>query len=348
MRLGLQSTLSVDELWRIGERVLDREDAPLKSLQEVINCGLVDVKQGQCSFRHELLQRYFEAVALVRFATASQHLTEMLRKPAHHSLIEFVLGMQVEVAGILACLDAAASANSASHLFADCLQRSFGNLARETVTADVGRMLKQAKADLSLLDVDLTDSQAHKGHFAIEVENCKQWSAYEQALINAVYRILPSELLFEEVLNLLAETEQRCLDVLERKVGSDRVSRPSVRSNLFWEVFVLGKASQGLPASAILRGIDGHIQSNFSQAVIDRTQLHLAQLDTLSPSQIYLLLALFRLATPCWHQRTVVGYNSRRAGTGRVAVIIVGWCSACRPAELSGHVAPVLAVLSAN
>lgn len=294
LRLGIRSTLPIDELWRIGEKVLDDQNAPLTMLQEVIDCGLVEVRQGQCTFRHELLQRYFETVALVRVATDLGHLTELLSKPAHHSLIEFALGIQTQISGVRAVLQAAAQANSVSGLFAECLQGRFGGTARETVAGDAVKLPKDAEEELLELEVGLSESKFHPGHFAIEVGNGREWSSYEKALVGAVSETFSSGLFFEEVLYLLDETEQRCMELLEGQLGSEQARRASARSNLFSEAFVLGKASQYLPASIILRGIDGRIRRTLSETVIDRIKLRLGEISTLSPAQIYFLLSFLR------------------------------------------------------
>ena len=100
MRRELRSSLPIDQVWRIGERILDDQKAPLTTLQAIISCGLIEVRQGKCVFRHELLQRYFEAIALIRATADLTELTEALRRPVHLALIEFVLGMQTEPAGV--------------------------------------------------------------------------------------------------------------------------------------------------------------------------------------------------------------------------------------------------------
>lgn len=294
LRLGIRSTLCIDELWRIGEKVLDDQNAPLTTLQEVIDCGLIEVRQGQCTFRHELLQRYFEAVALVRVATDLGDLTELLSKPIHHSLIEFALGMQTQDSGVHAVLFAAAKANSVSGLFVECLQGRFGGTAQKTVAKDARQLLKEAEEELLELEVSLQEIESDPGHFAIEVNTNRRRSTYGQALLNAVPGAFASGLFVEDALALLAKTEQRCMDLLAEEIAAKRLHEPSVHSNLFGEVFVLGGRSQSLAASMILRAIDGRIQSCASQSVIDRIKERFGEIETLLPAQIYFLLTFLR------------------------------------------------------
>lgn len=294
LRMGIRSTLSSDELWRIGEKVLDDQNAPLTTLQEVIDCGLIEIRQGQCTFRHEQLQRFFEAVALNRMATDTGDLSDLLSKPAHHCLIEFVLGMQTQIERVRAVLRAAANADSVSRLLTECLQGRFGDTALEVVAGDAIKLLKDAEEEVIRLEVSLSESQAHPGHAAIEVSHMREWSSYEKSLMRAISDSFLSGLFFEEVLGLLAQTEKHCMELLEQQLGAEKVYKPSVRSNLFWELFVLGAASHHLPGSIILGSIDGGLQQTPSQNVIDRIQIRFGSLETLSPAQIYFLLSFFR------------------------------------------------------
>jgi hypothetical protein len=230
MHTDLQSSLFVDNVWRLGERVFGDQHEPVSTIYNVISCGLMEVRQGKCRFRHELLQRYFEAIALIRAATDVSNLVEELKRPVHHAQIELVLGMQSQPDSVRACLQAAAEANYGSHLFAACLHGRFGTVARNAVVSDCSKMLGLVEANISQLRADLTRDESNEQYTAITIAGAREWTAYDHALMNAVADSLPFGLFLEEVLHLVGETEQHLLTQLGERIGAARMKQRSFRS----------------------------------------------------------------------------------------------------------------------
>ena len=85
--------------------------------------------------------------------------------------------------------------------------------------------------------------------------------------MDAVAKSLQSGLLFDDVVNLVGDTENCCVSQLEDKFGVDVVKKQSFRSSLFWQLFVMGVPGRSLPATAIIRSIDGLIVEGIQPSV---------------------------------------------------------------------------------
>jgi hypothetical protein len=292
MHAELRSSLPIEQVWRIGEAVLDGQHAPLSTLQGIISCGLVDVRQGQCTFRHELLQRFFEAIALVRECSDVMTLYDTLLNPINQDLVEFVLGMQSQESAMRACLKAAGS--SAILLCTACIQGQFGGVARKVVMSDIEEMLQQAKSDVANFETVVSLEQLHESYTAVEITGSRQWSDYEFSLMGTVAQALKYGLFFDEVVNLIGETENCCISQMEGKLGVDIVRKRSFRSSLFWQLFVIGNPIRSLPASTIIRSIDGLFAADVQSEVLERIGQRFNQIEDLSAAQIYFLLSFVR------------------------------------------------------
>ena len=180
-----------------------------------------------------------------------------------------------------ACLSAAANTNSLSHLFSDCLHGRFGDTAQCVVINDAEAVIKYANADLSQFDLDLILSESDEP-IGFQILHARKWTDYERSLINVIAHSLPSGLFFDEVFHLIQETESSCIDQLEKKCGVEQVKNRSFRSDMFWHL-TIGSTSQDLPATVIVRELDGQILSDTSQTVIHRICEEISQNDGAFP-----------------------------------------------------------------
>jgi hypothetical protein len=313
MRTGLRSSLSVAQVWQIGERILGDQGVSLTKLQDIVSCGIVDVQQGQCRFSHELLQRFFEMLALMRTADRPEDLARELKKPAHHALIEFCLAMQTGQNGVARCLEAAVESGAGSELLQQCLYGHFGEVVRVKVTDDVRQLLRTAHHELDAIGIQLEPAKRQRDPFEVHIINVTKWSAYDRTLMAAIAKQLPGGLFLDEVLRLVGDTERRCVELLGQKYDPDTVAKRSFRSTLFWKLFVLGPSEGCLPAASIVRELNGHLISGTSSAVARRASQLFAKLDDLSFAELYVILSVLdekagafeeqlpRLFRHCWN-----------------------------------------------
>jgi len=201
--------------------------------------------------------------------------------------------MQSEPARLRACLQAAASASSASNLFCECIQGRFGEMAQHAVSSDASDLFRQAEAALSQLDLEIPQDHEQNAAFCVELARGWYCTLYGDAVVNAVAASLAHGHFFDEVLLLLGKTESRCLEILRTKVGAERLKRKSFRSHLFWHFFIMGVGKESLPAFAIVRAVDGKLFDT-SPDVTNYIRQRLGDLEDLSPAQLYLLLTFIR------------------------------------------------------
>jgi hypothetical protein len=292
MRRGLTSALSVSETWRIAERVLDEEMAPASMLKDVVGSPLLSIRHDRCAFRHELHQRFFESLSLARASRDTNHLIEELRKPNHHDLIEFLLGTQTDEATIRKLLEVSVPTKAATHLFTDCLDGHFGTLHQNVVSQELSRVLNLAERDLEQARINIEEDPQGREPFKIDITNTRRWSAYDLRLVDQLAAILRDGMFFEQTMNLIRDTENRCIELLSELLGKDLSEKRSTRSILFWHVFIGGPNSGRLPGAAIVAGYQGH----FRETTRPETQAHVIELlrrpEDLSNAEIYLYFSL--------------------------------------------------------
>lgn len=297
MRIAMKSSLSVAESWRIAERVLDEHGASVTVLEDVMRNALLEVRQERCSFRHELLQRFFESVAIVRSTRSIADLTRELRKPLNHALVEFVLDMQTDESAIRQCLQAVVEVGAGADVLARCLRGRFGDLARRVVSGDVTRMFHDADRELDSLDIQLKGDPERRERFLIKIEGGRQWSAYENGLMAAVGNDLPLGMFLEETLGLVSRTEKCCVTILTDEVGPEFLRKRSFRSNLFGQLFVQGAGNRSLPAFILMSAIrTGLIEGTSSETAVRVGEL-IREPARLTNTEIYVCLSVLDVET---------------------------------------------------
>ncbi len=142
--------------------------------------------------------------------------------------------------------------------------------------------------------VAASTTQPNESDIAVEIDGTRGWTEYELSLMDAVAKSLQSGLLFDDVVNLVGDTENCCVSQLEDKFGVDVVKKQSFRSSLFWQLFVMGVPGRSLPATAIIRSIDGLIVEGIQPSVRKRIGQLFEHVEDLSTAQVYFLLAFVR------------------------------------------------------
>jgi hypothetical protein len=239
----ISMTISVANAWRVTEQVIHEASAPISVMQDVLGSRLLEVGQGECAFRHELLQRFLAAEGFaIRHATSSE-IGFDLSKPRNRDLAEFVLGLQTEPSCVRACLRALAD----SQLLCSCFRGEVGPIAEQVVKEDAMNVFQFAQDELDQITLEI--HQAEGGRAELRVSGCREWSSYDQALLSTLGDRARGAFSVEESLRLLRNTWNTCLERLEKRYGRTEVQKRSVQSGAFAELFVSGGAK--LPASLV-------------------------------------------------------------------------------------------------
>jgi hypothetical protein len=289
MHQQLVSSLPVGEMWRLAVRSLERESGPMNLLTEALNCGLLEVRHGRCSFRHELLERFFQAEALVRQHSAGDALAESLTLARNFTLVEFVIGMETDPTRIRQCLQSTAD----PRVLGDCLRGHFGETAKDVVMEDCSRMLSAAERSLEEADVEMTGTDEDWKHLV--VTDGPAWSAYDRALMQAVGDALSVGFFLDEAFRLIKHTEERCRLILAEKT-TDAIIRLVDIIHLFAALYVWTPLDNGpfFPASIIYHASRFHFERGMNTTVRD-TLLRIADsLDCRMPGELALFCELFK------------------------------------------------------
>jgi hypothetical protein len=290
MRQRLTGTLPQADLRALAREVVRREGGRMRSLADALGSGLVEVRQGRCWFRHELLERAFQAEALAIVCPTSADIANELSRPRNRKLAEFVVGAAQDVASARACLAALADGSAVG----ECLRGRWGEAARDAVSFDCTSVLRKAERALDEVEVDLPESEESR---ALEVRGGPTWSAYELVLLQAIGAALPDGAFLREAFALVRRTEETFRSLISIREGTPGTLTPSSLGNLFASLFVFGSRGSAVPGSVIYHA--SRLDSGHGRRVVDRSMLDpwIDRLRELMPGELMLLCQLFsRLA----------------------------------------------------
>jgi hypothetical protein len=345
MQRLLVSSLPVGEVWRLGAQVLE-ESGRIGLLTEAIGCGLLDVRQGRCSFRHELIERFLQAENLVRSHSSASDLALALMMPRNRPLAEFVIAMEADPGALRQCLEAIAD----PAVIASCLRGRYGERARRAAEDDASRLMNAAETALSetlvLLDGDATVKR-------LLVADGPTWSPYERALMQAVGSVLPEGQFLDEAFRLIAETDRRCYAVAGSGPGGTVGLADAAHLFASLYVFQPSDNTSSLPASTVYHASRVFRPLRNGGAKVRKTVLPVVEsLETRTPGELLLTCELLRLSAPdllmylpqllraCWKTRI---YHLR------LAVLQVAEWNASRLApEVREEVEAVLGTLQSS
>jgi hypothetical protein len=293
MHKQLVSSLPIPEMWRLAASALERESGPMHLLTEALNCGLLEVRQGRCAFRHELLEQFFQAEALVYRHSGDGAIAQLLTLPRNRGLVEFVLGIETDPRQLRQVLQATAD----PRVLGDCLRGRFGETSTDVVTEDCSRLLSAAERSLEEADVELTGTD--KDRMFLIIKGGPAWSAYDRALMEAVGDSLSVGLFLDETFRLIRHTEETCRLMLAGKT-TDGIIRLADINYLFAGLYVWehSGSNASFPASTIYRASRFHFERGINERVRD-TLVELADsLDSRMPGELLLFCELLRQAGP--------------------------------------------------
>jgi hypothetical protein len=292
MHQRLVSGLPASEMRQLTANVLSGENAHMQLVTEALNCGLLDMRQGRCSFRHELLERSLQAEALVREHGPGAGLALALMMPRNRPLAEFVVALEADQEAIRRYLAAVAD----PVVIIDCLRGRCGDVPREVAVQESARVIEAAERTLKHTSVRLAGDKHFK---RLEVTEGPVWSPYDRALMTAVGKTLAKGLFLDEVFRLVARTEERCLAVLTEAETGGTLARADIMS-LFAGLYVTySETTPGLPASTIYRSSRSWGPRSSDGAAVSRVLSRMAEsLKDRLPGELLLFCDMLRYATP--------------------------------------------------
>ncbi len=245
MRDSHKSSLSLTEARRDSLRYLSKEGGRTRLFNEALKCGLLNVQQNRCAFKHEMLERFFQAESLVQVQDSTDALAQTLALPRNRPVTEFVLGLETDHSALRRCLEELADQD----IIQSCLAGRFGTNAVEVATADCLRMLSKARSALTETEVELFK---HEGVLnELRLTGGPSWTSYEIALMNATGKMLPEGFFVEEVLDLTRATDELWLDQLTNKSNRNRLTLREV-DDTFASIYALNSSASGFfPISVI-------------------------------------------------------------------------------------------------
>lgn len=291
MRMQLRSALPLVDAERVALSLLEQQRASVTTFQAIIETGLVEVNSGFITFRHELLQRYFEALDLRRVAIDANSLLTELLAPTHHILIDFCLELERDDDTLLSLLRATSSIGVASDRLMDGLQGRFGRTTAAALRQDVARLFELAHEevrDVSIALVPIADGKPER-HF-LEVHGQREWSRFDESLWEAIRQRLCYGEFLNEALQLAAQTERTLSGRLLLQLGPEALQKASVKSRIFSDLFVSGTATSLLPVRRLTGRSGFRRDGQAGLAATERMVEALSRETPVADIELYLLL----------------------------------------------------------
>jgi hypothetical protein len=246
----LVSSLPISEARRTAVRILKRAGGPLRLFQAALGCGLLESRQGRCTFRHEMLERFFQAEALVQAQPSPDALALALSSPRNRPLAEFAVAMQGDAATVRRLLEAMAD----PELLGDCLRGRLGRTAEEAARAECHGLLRRAARALEQVEVRLVGDPPLK---MLEILGGPAWTAYDCAILRAVGEALGRSEFLNEVVRLARLTDEAYHRQLASSPGPEGCLKVSDAASAFYGVYVVSGRpdSRFLPVSNIYHAL---------------------------------------------------------------------------------------------
>ena len=278
----LVTSLPLPEVERLAHARKGTKREQLTLIKEVLSCSLLEFHPGLCSFRHEMLQTFFEAEALLRDHPLILLPADLSRAQNRH-LAEFTVAMIPDENAVRSCLHALSDAALLKH----SLMGLMGNIPRQVLHKDGLSLIQAALKALSV--VQFNAPVPFKWDKPITISEDYEWSQYELALMRAMGRALHEGIFLEEVFQLIQRTDRTSGMCLPENGPEDLPSER--RSHLFQYLYIFECVKW--PTAPILV----HCHNDFSdtdEAVIDKVLALNDSVPELTPGQLYLTSLFLR------------------------------------------------------
>lgn len=295
MMQRLVSNLTMAEVWRVANKVLAVEGGRAEHVTAAINSGLLHVRQGRCSFRHEMLERWFQAEDLTR-TTKPEEIGTLLSKPRNRALAEFVLGVEPDETIVRQCLESLADVTVVNH----SLSGKFGEVAQHIAKSECSRILAEACADLEKTTFELVED-VFWGH--VRQTGGLSWSAYDRSLLAGIGVAVSHGLFLDEYLRLVRSTEEACQWAVLNEPGRDGKLSGKERNAIFASLYVFRRSNgeDEFPLSTVFHAMQfAHFRSpNAQEDVITAKLVSLTHdVESRLPGELYVISTLLRQVKP--------------------------------------------------
>jgi hypothetical protein len=254
MNAELCSTLSRAEFEQLVDRCLEETQTPLRLLDDLRSCRLLQRNEDSVYFEHDLLRDYFAADELRRQNLPLDDLISELLRPKNQSLVEFVLPRITSSDDLRRILEQIRNPEQLDAV----LEGRAGELAEKILRDDCARLFEAAVADLPFLSIGLKTLANPDNRATIsypEVKNHRTWSDYEAMLCTVIAKHLDDPYLcsrFLELLGLTAWALRRATDIAARDL---RLKRDVAWGEVVRVYGVLDGGTFALPMQRILSAV---------------------------------------------------------------------------------------------
>ncbi|HLN28165.1 MAG TPA: NERD domain-containing protein [Gemmataceae bacterium] len=289
MHEHLKSSLTQLEMWQVTEPLCERHAVTPQLVAELIDSGLLEVRRGRCSFRHELQERFLQAEALLRAHPDGTDLGQALRQPRSRFLAPAVLSLVSEVHVAHEVLRVQAS----SDILASCLIGDCGGASREAAVAECREALRAGFGSLDQLQLRVETVQTH-GKQTHQVVGGVSLPSLVNAALFAVGKSLHSGMFLDQAFALAQQTDEACHTALERATGHP-VTKALLHS-LYFEHFVTspGDRRPVLPSAIVYHGSRLFFRESTGSPLVDVLRRMLGTLANRTPAELFLFCNLLQ------------------------------------------------------
>jgi hypothetical protein len=202
MNLHYVSSISMTQARREVFRFLTKAGGTTNLFNEALKCGLLDVQQNRCSFRHEMLERFLQADSLMNAHEATSELAQALALPSNRPVAEYILGLETDDYVIRECVEALAD----NIVVKNCLRGTYGQAPKSVVIRDCNKLLR--KAELALEELTITWPDDATEFLGPTIAGGPEWTRYEIALMHSVGQLLHEGNFISEVIQLARKTDE--------------------------------------------------------------------------------------------------------------------------------------------
>jgi hypothetical protein len=285
----LVNSLSISEVERLYFKGIEANDDQIGSYKEALDCGLLDTQHGRCSFRHEMLQHFFEAEALIRSNPNHDSVAAALCQPKNRHLAEFLIGLLNDKSQISLLLNSLAQ----PALLTDCLLGNIGATAQQISLADAMKILQAAKQ--LLVDIKIGGPIDSKDWDTFDIQLSREWNDYEISLMQAMGIAMLDGQLLDEIFAMARATDEKSKRVITEQLA-DPNKAGTILSNLFANLYVFTRSLDRKLwiTSVIIPACHNEYRKTSSPEVIERVLAICDSSNNCSPGELYIACLLLR------------------------------------------------------
>lgn len=263
MRSRYRHTLECVTTFQIVETATNVSGATREDFDAVFQTGLLIESGNRYVFAHELIQKYFEALWLVRTRSDHEQLIAALGEARNLDICDFVVEIQDNTEDVLACLAAIAETKleSAVDIVVRCVEGEMGLLKQTIIEKEVIRVFVLAQRELAQFEIENHKATIFKPR---KFTNLLQRTLRDRFIIAAIPRVIRAGRFIEELIHLAGVAVLAYSSAAENKTGA-------VLPEKLWEIDTQPsrfdhRRDQTLIAHDILRGALSTHQGSLTEA----------------------------------------------------------------------------------